>query len=125
MKSARVHCSGGMLRAKKKSKHRVGEACEKVCSVLALNPEYGVVVKGHSPLRKMRVKAPGLTVGKSGGYRLIYATAVVDECHHFAMVALFYKGDMEDLEAHEYRQLEDDATEILANVFAYEWEEIG
>lgn len=121
MAPSRVHCSHGMQRASKKSRHHVQEACAKVCSVLAMHPEYGVIVKGHAPLRKMRVKAPGLTTGKSGGYRLIYATSVIDECRHFALVALYYKGDREDLDPADYRRLEGDANGILGNVIDYDW----
>jgi len=89
--------------------------------MLALNPQYGLVVKGHPGLRKMRVKAPGLTTGKSGGYRLIYATAFVDECHHFALLALYYKGDCEDLDADDYSRLRFEAGAILKNVIDYAW----
>ena len=70
-----------------------------MCRVLAINPAFGVVVKGHAALRKMRVAAPGLTTGKSGGYRLTYATARVDESWDCALLALYFKGDREDLEA--------------------------
>jgi len=86
---SRVNCTAAVERAARKSKHRVGDACSTVCGVLGLTPEYGIVVKGHAPLRKMRVAAPGLTVGKSGGYRLIYATALVDECQHSVLLALY------------------------------------
>lgn len=65
MGAVRIHCAPGMQRVARKSRHRVAEACDKVCAVLALNPEYGIVVKGHSHLRKMRVKAPGLTTGRA------------------------------------------------------------
>lgn len=99
----------------------MGEACSTVCAVLALNPQYGMVVKGHSALRKMRVKAPGLTSGKSGGYRLIYATAFVDECHHFALLALYYKGEREDLDPDDYIALKSEAGAILGNVIDYPW----
>ena len=97
MGTVRILCAPGMQRVARKSRHRVADACDKVCAVLALNPEYGVVVRGHSHLRKMRVKAPGLMTGKSGGYRLIYARAIVDECLYLALVALYFKGDQEDL----------------------------
>ena len=69
--------------------------------VLGLNPHHGVVVRGHPSLRKMRVKAPGLTTGKSGGYRLIYATRIVDKCHYLALLDLYYKGEQEDLDPGE------------------------
>jgi hypothetical protein len=112
-------------RAAKKSKHRVDDACSTVCAVLALNPHYGLVVKGHPALRKMRVKAPRLTAGKSGGYRLIYATAFVDECHHFALLALYYKGDREDLDPDDYSELKSEAAAILGNVIDYSWSPWG
>jgi hypothetical protein len=112
-------------RAAKKSGHRVGDACSTVGAVLALNPQYGLVVKGHSALRKMRVKAPGLTAGKSGGYRLIYATAFVDECHYIVLLALYYKGEREDLDPDEYSSLKREAAAILRNVIDYSWMPCG
>lgn len=96
-----------------------------MCTVLALHPDYGVVVKGHAPLRKMRVAAPGLTAGKSGGYRLIYATARVDECQHFVLLALYYKGDREDLEPSDYKALKVEASAILGNVIDHSWIDCG
>lgn len=69
----------------------------------------------------MRVKAPGLTAGKSGGYRLIYATAFVDECRHFALLALYYKGESEDLDPDDYGGLKSEAGTILGNVLDYSW----
>jgi hypothetical protein len=120
--AARFHCTAAIHRAVKKSKHRVGAACTNVCRVLALRADYGLVVKGHAPLRKMRVAAPGLTAGKSGGYRLIYATSRVDECQHFVLLALYYKGDREDLDASDYRALQVDAAAVLGNVIDYAWD---
>jgi len=119
--AGRFHCTAAIHKAVKKSAHRAGDACPTVLNVLALHPDYGVVVKGHPPLRKMRVKAPGLTVGKSGGYRLIYATARVDEVQHFVLLALYYKGDREDLDRDTYRALVVQAATVLGNVFDYEW----
>ena len=114
-----------MQRAAKKSKHRIEEACSIVCAVLALNPEYGPVIRGHGSLRKMRVKAPGLTTGKSGGYRLIYSTACVDECQHFVLLALYYKGDREDLDPGDYKSLKAQAAAILGNVIDFFWDTVG
>ena len=125
MATARVHCTAAVERAAKKSKHRIVEACSKVCKVLALRPEYGLVVKGHASLRKMRVAAPGLTVGKSGGYRVIYASACVDECQHFVLLALYYKGDREDLDPSTYKALVAEAATILSNVIDYSWTACG
>ena len=113
MTPIRVHCTPAVQKAARKSRHRVDEACAAVCRVLAINPTFGVVVKGHAPLRKMRVAAPGLTTGKSGGYRLIYATARVDESQHCALLALYFKGDRDDLAASDYVALRADATRIL------------
>lgn len=79
------------------------------------------MVKGHAALRKMRVKAPGLTVGKSGGYRLIYATALVDECHHFVLLALYHKGERDDLDPEDYSRLRSEAALILGNVIDHSW----
>lgn len=121
MGAARVHCTSRVQRAAGKSKHRVDKACSTVCAVLAMNPRYGLVVKGHRMLRKMRVKAPGLTAGKSGGYRLIYSTAFVDECQHFVLLALYFKGEREDLDPDEYKMLEPEAKSILGHVIDHSW----
>lgn len=120
-----MHCTGRLQRAARKSKHRIGDACSVVCSILELNPQYGVVTPGHPTLRKMRVKAPGLTVGKSGGYRLIYSTAIVDECQHFVLLEIFYKGDREDLDPSDYTKLKTEAALILGNVIDYPWQTCG
>ncbi len=125
MAAGRVRCTSRLQRAARKSKHRIEDACSNVCSVLALNPQYGVVTKGHPTLRKMRVKAPGLTAGKSGGYRLIYATAFVDECHHFVLLELYYKGEREDLEPSDYNRLKVEAAAILGSVLDYPWQPCG
>ena len=125
MATARVHCTAAVERAAKKSKHRIVEACSGVCKILALRHDYGLVVKGHASLRKMRVAAPGLTVGKSGGYRVIYATACVDECQYFVLLALYYKGDCEDLDPSTYRTLVAQAATILSNVIDYSWASCG
>ena len=69
----------------------------------------------------MRVKAPGLTTGKSGGYRLIYAIAIVDECQYIALVALYFKGDQDDLSSDQYKALEAEAKRVLGNVIGHEW----
>jgi hypothetical protein len=122
---ARVHCTAAVERAARKSKHRIADACSTVCRVLALRSDYGLVVKGHAPLRKMRVAAPGLTIGKSGGYRLIYATACVDECQHFVLLALYYKGDRDDLDPSSYKALVAEAATILSNVIDYSWAACG
>jgi hypothetical protein len=73
----------------------------------------------------MRVKAPGMASGKSGGYRLIYSTAIVDECHHIALLALYYKGEREDLDADEYGELRSESGVILKNVIDYPWLSCG
>lgn len=90
-----------------------------------MRSDYGLVVRGHAPLRKMRVAAPGLTVGKSGGYRLIYATACVDECQYFVLLALYYKGDREDLDTSTYRSLGVEAAAVLGNVIDYAWSSVA
>ena len=77
----------------RRSKHRVLDCCETVCRVLALNPEFGVLVPGSGGLRKMRVRVPGLNIGKSGGHRLIYRGTVIDQAWHVVLLAVYFKGD--------------------------------
>ena len=46
-------------------------------------------------LKKMRFRAPGLNVGKSGGYRLIYRAKEMDEAVYVVFMETCFKGDCE------------------------------
>lgn len=117
----RVGCAPTVLKAAKKSKHHVLEQCATIARVLALNPQFGVVVPGHASLRKMRLQLPSLKIGKRGGYRRVYASRRVDEFIYVLIVALYFKGDMEDLAHTEYATAERTAESILGRVLDFEW----
>ncbi len=106
------HCSKRAAKSVKKSKHRLGECCADVMKVLTTNPEYGALIRNTGGLRKMRVHVPALHVGKSGGYRLIYKTLMVDEVWKVALLAAYFKGDCEDLSQTEYEVIADEAEAI-------------
>lgn len=69
----------------------------------------------------MRVNIPKLNLGKSGGYRLIYRQAIVDEIRYISLLEIYFKGDSEDLTKHQYDDLIVDSNDILANYLDYEW----
>lgn len=118
----RFHCSKRVRNSGKKSKHRVLETCPTVLQVLRLNPEYGEVIRKTGGLRKMRLIAPGLNVGKSGGYRLIYRSKAMDEALHIVFLEIYFKGDCEDLSKDHYGTLEDDADAIFNMPILHDWE---
>ncbi len=118
----RFHCAAKVRKQGKKSKHRVLDCCGTVQQVLRLNPEYGVEVSGFAPLRKMRVAVPALKLGKSGGYRTIYRVQLIDEIKYVVFLQLYFKGDVEDLSAAEYRATLLESERILANVLDFNWE---
>ena len=120
----RAWCSPQVRRAAKKSKHAVGEECETVLRVLALHRGYGDSVPGHPSLRKMRVALPGAGIGKSGGYRLVYREADVDQARHVLLLRLYFKGDQEDLGAGEYRAAREESQDVLADVLAHEFRDV-
>jgi mRNA-degrading endonuclease RelE of RelBE toxin-antitoxin system len=117
----RFHCSHRVRRSAKKSRHHVSGACDDVCQVLRLNPDYGVSIPGHSHLRKMRLMVPGLACGKSGGYRLIYRKQMQDELLLVVFLETYFKGDREDLSAQEYRLLQNESDHILKNPLDFDW----
>lgn len=69
----------------------------------------------------MRVAAPGLHVGKSGGYRLIYTAEEMDDMIRIVLLETYFKGDREDLSNGEYETLMGAAKEILSNPMIYDW----
>lgn len=116
------HCSKRALKNTKSSKHRVSECCDTLKLVLAGNPEYGAVIKGRSGLRKMRIKVPSLNVGKSGGYRLIYKSALLEGSWRIVLLATYFKGDCEDLSNDEYKTIQSEAESVFAEVDATQWD---
>lgn len=121
--TARFHCERSGRKKAKKSKHGILGTCTGVQKVLALNPAYGKEIPGTNGLRKMRLRVPDLNAGKSGGYRLVYQTAVVDEVPHIVLLEAYFKGNQEDLTKTEYNDLSALAEEILSNPFDYKWED--
>jgi hypothetical protein len=118
----RFHCTTRLARAIRRSKHFVGRECERVKTVLRAHHEYGVVIPRHAPLRKMRVHVHALNCGKSGGYRMVYRTAHVDEVRYVVLLDLWFKVDREDLGADEYSTLLAEADAILRDPLAHLWE---
>lgn len=118
----RFHCSKRVRHSGKKSKHRVLESCPTVLQVLRLNPLFGVSIPRFHDLRKMRLRAPGLNVGKSGGYRLIYRAKEMDEAMYVVFLETYFKGDCEDLTHAEYKALVADAESILSQPMRYDWD---
>jgi len=119
----KIHCFARVKRHVKKSKHRVGDECPTVCQVLSLNPHFGVVVPGHSPLRKMRVHLPKQNMGKSGGYRAVYICSVVDETMYCVILELYFKGDKTDLAQEEYEKALTEGQHILLDVLKHPWDD--
>jgi hypothetical protein len=120
----RFWCSERLRRSAKKSRHRVAEQCSAVLKVLALSPTYGPIVAGHAPLRKMRVAIPSAGFGKSGGYRMIYREAMLDEARHVLLLRIYFKGDREDLEPAEYEEARAEADEVLKDVLAHDFGDV-
>jgi len=118
----RFHCSKRVRHSGRKSKHRILENCPTVVQVLRLNPHYGVAIPGFHLLRKMRLRAPGLNTGKSGGYRLIYRAMEMDEAVYVVFLETYFKGDAEDLTRDEYKTLAAEAAAILSQPVLHEWE---
>lgn len=121
----RFHCTARAKRSCRKSKHSISDACRTVMRVLETNPEYGVPIPGHGSLRKMRVAAPKLKVGKSGGYRLIYRKSRVDEIEYVVFLEVYFKGDVSDLSDQAYRQLAAEAEAILSDPLGVSWEDLA
>lgn len=122
--NVRFHCTARLARAVKRSRHHVARECERerVKTVIRSSPEYGVVIPRHAPLRKMRVHVQALACGKSGGYRMIYRVALIDEVKFVVLLELYYKGDREDLDAAEYSRLAAEAESVLDRPLSFIWE---
>jgi hypothetical protein len=70
---------------------------------LMADPESGDVVKGCGGLRKARPVDPKRGKGKRGGARVIYL--YVPEARWFFMLDIYGKGEKDDLNANEKKQL--------------------
>jgi mRNA-degrading endonuclease RelE of RelBE toxin-antitoxin system len=115
------HCCQKIRKSGKKSKHRVLETCDDVQKVLKLKPDYGQSIPKFDVLRKMRIAVPGLNVGKSGGYRLIYREREIDDVIHVVFLETYFKGDKDDLSDSEYKFIKSVSEEILSDPIAYDW----
>ncbi len=69
----------------------------------------------------MRLMAPGLACGKSGGYRLIYRKQQQDEMLLVVFLETYFKGDKEDLSPADYRKLQEESETILRNPLTFDW----
>ena len=118
----RFHCSKRVRHSGKKSKHGVLETCQTVQQVLRLNPHYGLSIPRFQDQRKMRLQVPGLNVGKSGGYRLIYRAEEMDEAVHVVFLETYFKGDADDLTHSAYQKLSAAASAIFSQPMLYEWD---
>ena len=73
-------------------------------------------------LRKMRLQAAGLNVGKSGGNRLIYRAKEMDEAMYIVFLETYFKGDCEDLSQDDYKLLATEAEAILSAPILHDWD---
>jgi len=119
----RIHCSRRVRRQVRKSKHRVDRECAAVCQVLRFNPNYGAVIPRRAGLRKMRIQCRSQNFGKSGGYRAIYQHEIIDEIMYIVIVAIYFKGDQEDLSNDEYQTARTEAEDILGDVLSHSWDD--
>jgi hypothetical protein len=70
---------------------------------LMADPDSGDVMKGCGGLRKARTADPSRGKGKRGGARVIYL--YVPEARWFFMLDIYGKGEKDDLNAKERKQL--------------------
>lgn len=119
--NAYFHCSNRARKSIKSAKHRIEECCDTLKTVLNVNPNYGVLVKG-TKLRKMRLNVPSLNVGKRGGYRLIYKAEIIDECWRIVFLTSYFKGDKSDLTVSEYATITDEVLKIYSDIDELVWD---
>ena len=119
----KFHISDRCKKSLKKSKHRAGDGIETVKTVVRLNPDYGAPIPGRDGLRKMRLRAPGLNAGKSGGYRLIYRKVLMEEVVYILFLDIYFKGDKEDLSNDAYVTLMNEAENLLDRLLEIPWED--
>lgn len=115
----RFHLSHRFYRSVKCSKHNLSVAIDTIQKVLILQPDRGVPIPGHSKLRKVRVGVPG--IGKSGGYRLIYRQALIEETIYISLLEIFFKSESADLSKKEYDTLLSESNNILENHLRFDW----
>jgi len=123
-RDVRFHCTRGVLRQGKKSKHSILTQCKTVMKVLSCNPDYGVSVSRFSPLRKMRVPVPDFHIGKRGGYRLIYSKSIVGQVVCIVFLSLYFKSTISDLDDSTYHQLSEISKNVISDPFSYDWEDM-
>ena len=83
---------------------------------LAAHPERGNVLRGTGGFRKTRMGFPSLSVGKSGGARVIYF--YLPELTLILLVALYANSRKTDLTKSEENALREIAAEIRRNFHA-------
>jgi hypothetical protein len=71
----------------------------------------------------MRVQVPAARLGKRGGYRCIYRMARIDEIDYVVFLAVYFKGDVDDLAAELYDLLRAEAEEVLGDPIEVDWED--
>ncbi len=120
-KETRFHTSDRCLKNGKKASHHILESLPDVMKVLRNNPDFGRVVPGTQGLRKMRLRARDLNCGKSGGYRLIYRKIEDEEIIYIVFLAVYFKGDKDDLSAAEYGVIDMESESIFNNSLQIEW----
>ena len=93
-------------RLKKRFRH-VTDDVRTAVRVLLQTPRLGVVIRGGSGVRKLRVRNTDLPKGKSGDYRLLY-TVEDQPTPTIYLLLLYAKSDQEDVTRHELRELLDE-----------------
>lgn len=71
----------------------------------------------------MRIAVPNCNIGKSGGYRTIYRTSIIDEFRYIVFLSVYFKGDQEDLTKEQYSKLLKESDEVLSSPILYDWED--
>ena len=119
----KFHISERCKKSIKKSKHGAGDGIETVKKVIRLNPDFGTPIPKRNSLRKMRLRVPGLNVGKAGGYRLIYRKVVMEEVVYVLFLDTYFKGDKEDLRHPKHVAIMAEAESLLDRLLEIVWED--
>jgi len=119
----RFHCTQGVQRQGKKSKHSILSHCKNITKVLTCNPDYGISVSRFGSLKKMRIAIPKFHLGKSGGYRLIYSKTIIGQVVYVVFLSVYFKSDISDLNNSTYSHLVDLSKEIFNDPLSYAWED--
>lgn len=72
-------------------------------ALILANPEVGDLIPGSGGIRKMRMGDPGRGRGKRGGYRVLYVD--LPDLKLTYLLAMYGKGEKEDLSSSELKQL--------------------